>query len=100
MNDILIIVNGIIQSSHEYIITDGKVAFHRVPPPDSTVTIRIRNKTISHQCNGFINVFSIPEEIIEEMRFQDFFKKVWIHKDNPSVKDQLDKLKVVMELIR
>jgi ribosomal protein L30/L7E len=100
MNDILVIANGIIQSSHEYIISDGKVVFWRVPPPDSTVTIRIRNKTISHQCNGFINVFPIPEEIIEEIRFQEFFKNVLIHKDNPAVKDQLEKLKAIVELLR
>lgn len=94
----LVAVNGIIQSVHEYMIQLDLVIFHRAPDLGDRVSITVGNARLDHEGNGAQLAFQMPSN--EAVQFEYFMHRVWDNRDNPTVRDQLEKLKIVMELIR
>lgn len=94
----LVIVNGIVQSVHEYMVQLDLIIFHRAPALGDRISITVGNARLEHEGNGSRTVFEMPSN--EGVKFEQFMAKVWDNRDNPTVRDQLEKLKIVMELIR
>ena len=96
----LVSVNGILQSKHEYVVQDTCIIFHTAPQPLANICVNIKGSMVTYTGNGTNCVFSIPLELRDEFEFKQFMENVWKHRDNSTVKDQLEKLKIVMELVR
>ena len=94
----LVSVNGIIQSVGAYMIQGDVLIFHRAPDIGDRISISMGNAQLNHEGNGSRTVFEMPNN--EAVKFEQFMARVWEHRNNPTVKDQLEKLKVIMELIR
>ena len=95
----LVSVNGIIQSVGAYtIISSDILRFHQAPEIGDRISISVGNAQLNHVGNGSRTVFEMPSN--EAVKFEQFMTKVWENRDNPTVRDQLEKLKIVMELIR
>jgi len=96
----LVSVNGIMQSTYAYIVQDTSIIFRVAPPPMAEVNVSIQGTNITYTGNGTNCVFNLPSDIRLEMEFKQFMHQAWLNRHNPTVKDQLEKLKVVMELVR
>lgn len=94
----IVVVNGIIQSVHEYMVQLDLIIFHRAPQLGDRISISIGNARLEHEGNGSRTVFEMPSN--EGVKFEQFMARVWDKRDNPTVRDQLEKLKIVMELLR
>ena len=95
----LVSVNGIIQSVGNYsILNNGMLKFHRAPGLGDRVSISVGNAQLNHEGNGSRTVFEMPNN--EAVKFEQFMSRVWEYRNNPTVRDQLEKLKIVTELIR
>jgi hypothetical protein len=98
MNYELVSIDGIIQGANAYTVLNGFIRFKNAPPAGSAVNIRNNLLNVTYEGNGTQVVFDMP--ITEEVKYKLFMTKVWENRDNPTVKDQIEKLKIVMELIR
>lgn len=96
--DSLVVVNGIVQSVHEYMISGGCIIFHRAPQAGSFIFVMSYDTKFEYEADGNTFVFPIPTN--DKANFRQFMEEVYDNRYNPSVKDVLDKLKVVMELTR
>ena len=94
----LVAVNGIIQSVHSYMVQIDLIIFHQAPQLGDRVSITVGNARLDHEGNGTQLAFQMPSN--EAVQFEHFMARVWDNRDNPTVRDQLEKLKIVMELIR
>lgn len=94
----LVAVNGIIQGVGAYMIQGDVLIFHQAPDMGDRISITIGKTRTEHEGNGSRTVFEMPNS--EAFQFEQFMERVWNYRDNPTVKDQLEKLKIVMELIR
>lgn len=94
----LVSVNGILQSRHAYMVVGDCIVFHSAPPAGSEIAIMIDRCRTEDVGNGTTVVF--PVAISPELQFKQFMDKVWEQRENPTVKDTLEKLRVVMELVR
>lgn len=81
-------------------VQDTCIIFHIAPQPLAKICVNIKGSMVTYTGNGTNCVFSIPTELRDEFEFKQFMDNVWKHRDNPTVKDTLGKLRVVMELIR
>jgi hypothetical protein len=103
--DGFVTVNGIVQSSSEYHIDDNNnLVFRQAPAAGDCVNIilsqgAINSPTLSFTGNGTQNVFFV-EDNNELMRFNRLIDNVRKHRDTPAVKDLLEQLQVVTELLR
>jgi hypothetical protein len=98
LNYELVAVNGIIQSVGAYMVQGDVLIFHQAPQIGDRISITIGKIRTEHEGNGSRTVFEMPNN--EGLQFEQFMARVWEHRDNPTVKDQLEKLKIVMELVR
>ena len=94
----LVSVNGIIQSVSAYMLQGDVLIFHQAPDIGDRISISMGNAQLNHVGNGNRTVFELPNN--EAVKFEQFMSRVWDNRDNPTVRDQLEKLKIVMELIR
>lgn len=94
----LVSVDGILQSRHAYMVVGDSIVFHSAPPFGSYISVMMDRHRTDFEGDGSSVVF--PVAVSPEMQFKQFMDKVWENRDNPTVKDQLERLKVVMELIR
>ncbi len=97
MNE-LVVVNGILQARHAYMRSGDSVVFHTAPGAGSEVSIIMDDARFEYVGDGSTFVFhGTPSP---RMQFRKFMEEVYEHQDNPTVKDQLEKLKIIMELVR
>ena len=94
----LVVVNGILQGKYAYMLSGDSVVFHSAPPAGSEVAIIIDDTRFEYVGDGSTFVFQGTPSA--RMQFRKFMEEVYEKKDDPTVKDQLEKLKIVMELVR
>lgn len=97
MNE-LVSVNGIIQSINQYMKVGDLIIFHQAPEVGSYISILTEEERFDYDGDGSTYTFSLPAS--ERRRYKEFMEEVYKNKDNPTIKDQLEKLKAVMELVR
>lgn len=100
MTPIFVSVDGIMQSPYEYEQTNSSIIFKNAPDVGSNINVNVDGNVMTYIGNGINCMFTIPYAIREELQFKIFTNEVWKHRDNPTVKDQLEKLKIVMELVK
>ena len=99
-------INGIVQSPSEYDIdANNNIVFNEAPPIGSYINIIFTNQftngpTLSLKGNGSVNVFNISHDNNEHIKFNKLVNDIVKHKDNPAVKDLLEQLHIVTELLR
>ena len=94
----LVVINGIIQAHHAYMMSGNTVVFHSAPERGSEVSIIMDEHTYNYVGDG--NTFVFPGAPSGRMQFKRFMEEVYEKRDDPTVKDALEKLKIVMELLR
>jgi hypothetical protein len=101
MLDGLISINGILQSdgSH-YITNDDSLIFSEAPVTGSRIVIQYHNGLTRYfEGNGSQHIFPMGGHT-EIMKFDRLMRDITKHKDNPAVKDLLEQLQIVTELLR
>jgi hypothetical protein len=94
----MVAVNGIIQSMNQYMKISDRIIFHQAPPPGSTIYIMTEEERFDYEGDGVTYAFPWPAS--DRAQYKEFMELVYQKRDNPTVKDQLEKLKIVMELVR
>lgn len=97
MNE-LVVLNGIIQSPHAYMMSGNTVVFHSAPEKGVEVSIVMDEHRYSYVGDG--STFVFPGAPSDRMQFKKLMEDVYEKRNDPAVKDQLEKLKIVMELVR
>ena len=103
--DGFVTVNGIVQSSSEYHIDDNNnLVFSQAPAAGDRINVifsqgAVNSPTLALTGNGTQNVFFVEgnQELLKFNRLVDNIRK---HRDNPAVKDLLEQLQIVTELLR
>ena len=97
----LITVNGIVQYDENHYITNNDcLIFNEAPSMGSSIVIQYHNGSTKYfEGNGSQNVFPIDGHT-EITKFYRLIKDITKHKDNPAVKDLLEQLRIVTELLR
>lgn len=98
MNVELISINGLLIPMTEYTLFGRSIIFREQPAVGDMVSIIINEDKIEHVASGVTTIFSLPPET--ESDFKRLTEDLYKHKNNPTVKDYLDKLRVVVELLR
>lgn len=98
---LLISINGVIQTPNlDYVAANNEIKFTKAPAKGCVVEIRGPNGTlIQQQGTGFIDTFWL-DDILPEDPLVALFQEVYKNKDVPAVKDILDRLQVVINLIK
>jgi hypothetical protein len=94
----LVAVNGMIQSVHQYMKVSGSIIFHQAPQAGALISIMTEEDRFDYEADG--STYTFPWPVSDRSKFKWFMEEVYKNKDNPTVKDQLEKLKAVMELVR
>lgn len=97
MNE-LVTINGIILSMQQYMKIGEKIIFYEAPQSGSGISIITEGERLDYKGDGFTCTFPWPQN--DKARFKQFMDSVYENRNDPTVKDQLEKLKIVMELIR
>jgi len=97
MNE-LVAVNGIIQSVNQYMKISDRIIFHQAPEAGAIISIMSEEERFEYRADG--STYAFPWPVSERAMYKQFMEEVYKNRDNPTVKDQLEKLKVVMELVR
>lgn len=96
---VLVYVNGAVQAPlFHYERVGNSIVFSQAPSSDSTIEIVTRETRNQYKGDGHTNVFETPHT--PKLMFLQFAEEVWQHRENPAVKDALEKLKIVVELVR
>lgn len=95
-------INGVLLiPGIDYSIANSKISF--ATPPDSGSHIDIRRgpgELTTIVGNGHRYMFDLNEHWAHYEHIQALIQETWKYKDVPAVADQLEKLKVVLELIK
>jgi hypothetical protein len=94
----LVTINGIILSIQQYMKIGDKIIFYEAPELGSGISIISEAQRLDYKGDGFTCTFPWPQN--DKALFKQFMDSVYENRNNPTVKDQLEKLKIVMELIR
>ncbi len=94
----LVAVDGIVQSRSQYMISGDNIVFHVAPPYGSMICVMSEDGRTDSQGDG--STFVFPGVTSERIKFKQFMDSVYEKRLDPTVKDQLEKLKIVMELVR
>lgn len=94
----LVAIDGIVQARSQYMVSGDNIVFHIAPPCGSRVCIMSEDSRFDYEGTGTTYVY--PGASSERTRYKQFMEDVYDKRLNPSVKDALEKLKVVMELVR
>jgi hypothetical protein len=103
--DGFITVNGIVQSSSEYHIDDNNnLVFSQAPAAGDRINVvfsqgEVSGPVLAFNGNGTQNVF-VVEGNNELLKFNRLMNDIRKHKDKPAVKDLLEQLQIVTELLR
>ena len=91
----------------DYTVGRNTISFSVPPPADADIlyTEVINAETgATHVTrlvgNGFTFLFELDTEFVERLELHDLFAQVIKHKDHPAVRDAIEKIQVVMELIK
>lgn len=100
MNGELVVINGIIQSVSEYTVTNNnQIVFRNAPQSDSHVSIITDDHNrLDYRGDGLTTTFQGPSN--DKAKFREFMNEVYNHRKNPTVKDALERLQIVMELVK
>jgi hypothetical protein len=103
--DGFVTVNGIVQSSSEYHIdNDNRLIFKQAPSAGDNINVvfsqgEVSGPVLAFNGNGTQNVF-VVEGNTELLKFNRLMNDIRKHKDKPAVKDLLEQLQIVTELLR
>lgn len=92
-------VDGVMQHDHEYSIINDRIMFRDAPSALSTITIVDgigQDIKITHRADGSTLCFATPEQSAFDRLIVDLTK----YRDHPSVKDMIERLQVVLALIK
>jgi hypothetical protein len=98
-------VNGIVQSSSDYYIDDNdRLIFNQAPSAGDNINVvfsqgEVNGPVLVFNGNGTQNVF-VVEGNTELLKFNRLMNDIRKHKDKPVVKDLLEQLQIVTELLR
>lgn len=97
---LMISVNGIIQLPNlDYTASGREIQFTMAPPMGSVVEIRSKGAVIRETGTGFIKTFWV-DQILDDDPMLALFEDAYRNRDNPTVIDLLEKLQVVVNLIK
>jgi hypothetical protein len=94
----LVAINGIVQARSQYMVSGDNIVFHIAPPCGSRICILSEDGRSDYEGTGDTYVY--PGASNERTKYKQFMEDVYDKRYNPTVKDALEKLKVVMELVR
>ena len=96
----IIYIDGVIQDTSEYSVIENRVFFNQAPRVGAMVQIvsgiGTDTKYLSHTANGHQTVFESYERSELDVLIDDISK--YYH--HPSIKDELDKLRVILALVK
>lgn len=97
--DTLVFIDGIYQAAgHGYVQVNRSIKFHTAPPTGSDVVIKLDDSVQSYKGDGVTVKFGLGV-MTNTQHWNDFMHKVWTHRENPTVKDVLERLQVVVTLV-
>jgi hypothetical protein len=97
----LVSINGIIQADAAYKEAETYIMFRNAPPAGSDVYIVASDggsysKSVYHEGDGTRCFFTLPEK----HHFRVFLEDLETYKDHPAVKDQIERLQVILALVK
>lgn len=98
-------VNGIVQSPSAYHIdNDDRLIFNQAPSAGDNINVilsqgDVNGPVLAFNGNGTQHVFDV-EGNNELLKFNRLMNDIRKHKDKPAVKDLLEQLQIVTELLR
>jgi hypothetical protein len=97
----LVSINGIIQASASYKEAETYIMFRNAPSNGSDVYIVASDggsysKSVYHEGNGTRCFFALPEK----HHFHVFLNDLETYKEHPAVKDQIERLQVILALVK
>ena len=94
-------LNGVrLMPMHDYTIVDERVNFTQVPRHGDLIQIATPTSNCQFYGNDIQVGFPITESIKKSIRLGQLMDDLLIYMDNPTVKDQLERLQVVLELVK
>lgn len=97
-NNVVVSVNGVRIHWSDYTFVNDSIVFTQAPPAISIIEIQVHNSVMNHLGDGFTVKFDTTP-LTKAQEFRDMFDKIWKHRDNPTIKDQLEKLQTLVELV-
>lgn len=91
-------VNGVRIHWTDYTFVNNSIVFTQAPPASSLIEIQIHNSVMAHMGDGTTVMFDTTR-LTKAQEFREMFEKIWKHRNNPTIKDQLEKLQVLVELV-
>lgn len=94
-------INGVIlMPGHDYHIEKDQIVFSQAPRMGDN--IQIVSKAYRHSLHGndVSYKYDIPNEMKKAHKIEQLIEDLVEYMDHPSVQDQLDRLQVIIELVR
>jgi hypothetical protein len=97
----IVSINGILQAAASYKETSERIVFRQAPAAGDTIQIVASDgvnfsEYITYEGNGVTYIFHLPE--VEN--FYQFMNDLEEYKDHPAVKDQIEKMQVILALVK
>lgn len=94
-------INGVIlMPGHDYHIDQDYVVFSQAPHIGDKIQMVSKSYRYDVYGNDFSYKYPIPKEMKNAHRIESLIEDLVQYMDHPSVQDQLDRLQVVIELVR
>lgn len=94
-------LNGVhLIPQHDYTVKDNHVVFTEAPRIGDFIQLASSNYKMAMYGNDFSYKFPIPIEVVRAQQLEELTADLAIYMDHPTVKDQLDQLRVAIELVR
>lgn len=94
-------INGVVlMPRHDYIVEKDYVEFKEVPRMGDRIQIISKDHRFELYGNEFTYKYPIPQEMIKAHQLESLITDLVEYMDHPTVKDQLERLQVVIELVR
>ena len=90
----------------DYVVGDTMITFSVPPPAGANIMfteVIDANKGVTHITqltgNGSTYLFRLETNFSDRVKLNELFQSALKHKDNPTVRDAIDRLQVVLELV-
>ena len=91
----------------DYKVSDSTVSFSSPPPAGADIAfteVIDANTGVTHITkftgNGYTYLFKLETNFAERVRLHELFESAIKHKDTPAVRDAINRLQVVLELVK
>lgn len=99
MNDLLVYVDGVLQSSADYANTETHIHFRHTPQQMSIVTIRASDCVNTYTANGSNSSFRHNDGYMARRKIQQVLERALPLHKNEGVMDLINKLDVLTRLL-